>query len=79
MKPFKFAELPSHSAVAATVTTLVSAWFVVAGATMLASPTDNEVARGASVTVKPVSGQPAAQPVAAADAHFTIVVEARRA
>ena len=79
MQPFKFAELPSHSAVAATVTTLVSAWFVVAGATMLASPTDTEVARGATVTVKPVEAPPAAQPVAAADVHFTIVVEARRA
>ena len=79
MQPFKFAELPSHSAVAAAVTTLVSAWFFVAGAAMLASPTDTEVARGASVTVKPLAPEASAQPASVADARFTIVVEARRA
>lgn len=82
MQPFKFAEVPSHSAVAATVTTLVSAWFLVAGATMVASPTDSQVARGARVIVHPGPVQPVVAPAAVAiapEAHLTIVVEARRA
>lgn len=71
-----------HSAVAATVTTVACAWFLVAGATMVASPTDTQVARGAHVTVHqgPVMPEPATARVAAApDAYFTITVEARRA
>lgn len=88
MQAFKFAEYPSNSAVAAGVTALVSAWFLVAGATVLASPTVNEVARHATVKVSPgaalvpiqEAAAPAATPVATApDAHFRIVVEARRA
>lgn len=83
MNAYEPAEASSHSAVAATVTTLVSAWFLVAGATMVASPTDTQVARGASVTVKPGAVMPAPQALPAVaiapEAHLTIVVEARRA
>jgi hypothetical protein len=83
MQPFKFAEVPSHSAIAGTVTTLVSAWFLIAGAAMVASPTDTQMARGARVTVTPGPVHPLPQPVPAVaiapEAHLTIVVEARRA
>jgi hypothetical protein len=34
MSTYKFNELPSHSSVAAAVTFLVSAWFLVAGASL---------------------------------------------
>jgi hypothetical protein len=73
----------STSAVAATVTSLACAWFFVAGATMVTSPTDAQVARGAHVTVQPGPVMPEAQPPAsvatAADAHFSITVVAHRA
>jgi len=72
-----------HSAVAATVTTVACAWFLVAGATMVTSPTDTEIARGSRVTVQqgavmPETAAPA-RVAASPDAHFTITVEARRA
>jgi hypothetical protein len=81
MQPYRIVEAPSHAAIAATVTTLVSAWFLVAAATMVASPTDTQVASHSSVTVTPgaVLPEPPAPTAAAPDAHFTIVVEARRA
>jgi hypothetical protein len=83
MQPtFRIVEAPSHSAIAATVTTLVSAWFLVAGATMVASPTDTQVASHARVTVTrgaTIAEPPAVSAQATPDAHFTIVVEARRA
>jgi hypothetical protein len=83
MNAYQPAETSSHSAVAAVVTTLVSAWFLVAGATMVASPTDTQVARGASVTVTEGAVLPAPQPLPAVavapEARLTIVVEARRA
>jgi hypothetical protein len=73
----------SHSAVAATVTSLACAWFLVAGATMIASPTDGQVARGAHVTVQPGRVMPErvapASVAIAPEAHFKITVEARRA
>jgi hypothetical protein len=73
----------SHSVVAATVTSLACAWFLVAGATMVSSPTDAQVARGAHVTVQPGRVMPERTPAAsvaiAPDAHFKITVEARRA
>ena len=73
----------AHSAVAATVTGLACAWFLVAGATMIASPTDSQVARGAHVKVQagrvmPESAAPASVAIAP-EAHWTITVEARRA
>ena len=74
----------SHAAVAATVTSIACAWFLVAGAAMIASPTDTQVARGAHVRVHAGPVMPAAAPVASVatvvpDAHFVITVEARRA
>lgn len=88
MKTFQFAAYPSHSSIAAGVTLLASAWFLVAAATVVSSPTDAQVARNATVKVVPhgvvetTAAAPASlQPVAALvpDAHFRIVVEARRA
>jgi hypothetical protein len=38
MDKFRFANLPSHSSVAAGVTMLVSAWFLVAAGSMIADP-----------------------------------------
>lgn len=88
MKTFQFAEYPSHSSIAAGVTLLASAWFLVAAATMVSSPTDAQVARNATVKVVPIgvvtpmslAQDAGAQPVVAAvpDAKFRIVVEARR-
>lgn len=74
----------SPNTVAATVTTVVSAWLLVAAATMVSSPTDTQVARGSSVTVSPAPARmsQAAAPAAVAvapEAHFRVVVEARRA
>ena len=43
MKTFRFASLPSHSSVVAGVTTLVSAWFLVAAGTIIADPTVDQV------------------------------------
>lgn len=40
MSTYRFAALPSHSAVAATVTVLVSAWFTVAGVSMAFDATE---------------------------------------
>jgi hypothetical protein len=83
MNAYQPTQASTPSAVAATVTTLVSAWFLVAGATMVASPTDTQVARGASVTVKPGAVLPVAQPLPAVaiapEAQLRIVVQARRA
>jgi hypothetical protein len=39
MESFRFAKVPSHSSVVAGVTTLVSAWFLVAAGTLIADPT----------------------------------------
>ena len=71
----------SLTVVAASVTAIACTWFLVAGATMVASPTDTEVARNARVTVHAGPVMPEAQRAAAVtpDAHFTITVQARRA
>jgi hypothetical protein len=82
MQAFRFAEYPSHDTVSSTVTALASAWFFVAAAFVIATPTDTQVARHASVQVNdgPVMPAPEALPaVAQADVHFRILVEARRA
>jgi hypothetical protein len=67
---YEFNQLPSNSAVSSVVTVLVSAWFLLAGGAILSdqhSQHNVEMARTPSMasTVVP-------------DAHFTIVVEARR-
>ena len=38
MNTYRFAKIPSHSSVVAGVTTLVSAWFLVAAGTIVADP-----------------------------------------
>lgn len=38
MNTYRFARIPSHSSVVAGVTTLVSAWFLVAAGTIVADP-----------------------------------------
>ena len=72
MAAFNFSTLPSNSTVAAGVTLLVSAWFVLAGGAIL---TDNHSAGTLeSARVLPTSPNGDLQP----DAHFSIVVEASR-
>jgi hypothetical protein len=82
MNRYEFAELPSTSSVAATVTLLVSGWFFLAAAAMVASPTDAQVARASSVSVKPLGVMTPSTPESLAiapEARLTIVVTARRA
>lgn len=82
MTTYAFDEFPSSSSVAAGVTLLASAWFLVAGATMIGSPTDTQIARASSVSVKPLGVMPSPQPPSMAiapEARLTIVVSAHRA
>ena len=82
MTRYEFDELPSTSSVVATVTLLVSGWFLLAAATMVATPTDSQVARASSVSVKSLGVMPSPQPATLAiapEARLTIVVTARRA
>ena len=70
------------SSIAGTVTLLVSGWLFLAAASVVASPTDTQMARASSVSVKPlgVMASPQPQVVAIApEARLTIVVHARRA
>ena len=83
MTRYEFADLPSTSSVVATVTLLVSGWFLLAAAAMVTTPTDAQVARASSVSVKPLGVMPSPQPrqavAIAPEARLTIVVHARRA
>jgi hypothetical protein len=73
MSAYRFSVLPSHSAVSATVTFLVSAWFVLAGSAIL---TDNHSEENiAAARFEPSSTVVYDIPAAA---KATIVVEARR-
>ena len=70
------------SSVVGAVTLLVSGWFLLAAATMVSTPTDRQVARASSVSVKPLGVMPSPQPqtlAIAPEARLTIVVHARRA
>jgi hypothetical protein len=70
------------SAVVATVTLLVSGWFLLAAATVVSTPTDRQVARAAKVSVRPLGVMASPQPdtlAIAPEARLTIVVHARRA
>ena len=78
----EFAGFSSTSSVVSTVTLLVSGWFFLAAATVVASPTDAQVARASSVSVKPLGVMPSPQPQTVAiapEARLTILVHARRA
>ena len=74
MNKFRFASLPSHSSVVAGVTTLVSAWFLVAAGTIIADPTAE------SLRVDPPREEmrSGASPVIPDAAREKIVVTARR-
>ena len=70
---YRFAELPSNSSVASSVTLLVSAWFLVASGAILADPASPYTQRAQPQTV------PAPQFARAADARLaTITVEGQR-
>ena len=71
MNTFKFSALPTTSSVSATVTLLVSAWFVLAGAAIF---TDQH----SEATIESARATPAAHVEIPAEARLTIVVEARR-
>jgi len=70
MKPFQFAEFPSSNSVTNVVTVLVAAWFLAAGGAIL---TDQH-----SEGTLEMARTPSLAQHAAPDAHFSIVVEARR-
>jgi hypothetical protein len=79
----EFSGFSDISTVAGTVTLLVSGWLFLAAATVVASPTDAQVARASSVSVKTLGVMPTPQPpqsvAIAPEARLTIVVHARRA
>jgi len=78
----EFDDMSGTAPVAAAVTLLASAWFLVAAAAMMAAPTDTQVARASSVSVKPlgvIHSPPADKVAIAPAARLTIVVNARRA
>ena len=67
-----FSFLRGESTVAAAVTTVVCAWFLMAGAAIISDP-------ASPYTTRKVRAAPAEGPVAIApEAHLTITVEARR-
>jgi hypothetical protein len=72
MNVYKFSEMPSHSSVAATVTMLVSAWFVLAGGAILADHHSEATLESARAVATAGADIPP-------EARMTIVVEARRA
>ena len=73
MSAYRFCVLPSNSSVAATVTLLVSAWFVLASSAIL---TDNHSEENiAAARAEPSTTEVYEIPAAA---KTTIVVEARR-
>lgn len=45
MDSYRFAQVPSNTSIASLVSLVVSAWFVLAGAAMLAEPSTGEQAR----------------------------------
>jgi hypothetical protein len=70
---YKFASVPSNSAVAGLVTVMVSAWFLMAAAAIFADPAARRVER------EVLSRGPAPTEAAIApDARFKITVEAPR-
>jgi hypothetical protein len=70
MKPFEFAEFQPSNAVSSAVTVLVAAWFVLASGAIL---TDQH-----SEGTLEMARTPTLASHAAPDAHFSIVVEAKR-
>ena len=78
MNTYKFADLPSNSSVASFVTMVVSGWFLVAAAAILADPVSVYTQRP-GVKSTPAYVQSARNAVAIApQARFTIIVSAKR-
>ena len=70
MKAYEFTQAPSNAAVSSLVTVLVSAWFVLAGGAMLTGHHSEGTLEMANTPTSHAQVTP--------DAHFQIVVEARR-
>jgi hypothetical protein len=73
MNTYRFANLPSNSAVDFSVTALVSVWFLVAAGAILSDPPSPYGHRYQAPAL-----QAKAAPVIPPQARFTIIVEARR-
>ena len=81
MNDYKFTQYPSNSSVASSITMLVSAWFLVAGAAILSDPVSPYTTR----KVMEAQAAPAVRTAHAApavaippEANLTITVAARR-
>jgi hypothetical protein len=74
---YRFAELPSNSSVAAFVTFAVSAWFLVAGAAIVADGTSPGSGQAPAQAIPVVYTAPAV--AISPEARLIIVVEGRRA
>ena len=77
MNTYRFAELPSNSSVAAFVTFAASAWFLVAGAAIVADQGVGVPAPATAESIPVVYAAPAA--AIEPEARLIIVVEGRRA
>ena len=73
MNTYRFAKIPSHSSVVAGVTTLVSAWFLVAAGSIVTDPTAQ------SLRVDPPREEMRAGSPSVPDVREKIVVTASRA
>jgi hypothetical protein len=70
MKPFEFAQFPSSASVSSFVTVLVAGWFVLASGAILS----DQHSEGTLEMARTPSSLASVTP----DAHFSIVVEAKR-
>lgn len=77
---YRFARVPSNGSIATLVTFLVSAWFFVAGAAILADPHSPYTERAAQAAPAEVEAAAQAQPAIAAGPAFRqlVTVEAQR-
>jgi len=79
MSTYKFAPVPDNASIAAAVTTLVCAWFLVAAGTILTDPNPGYTQRLASAEPKNVASAPVHDKLAIApEARLTIHVVAQR-
>jgi hypothetical protein len=70
MKAYEFTQVPSNATVTTVVTLVVSAWFVLAGGAILSGHHSEGTLEMANTPTSHAQVTP--------DAHFQIVVEARR-
>jgi len=79
MNTYRFAAYPSNSIIASGVTMLVSVWFLVAAGAILSDPPSPYTHRSEVPAVAPVqSAQAEMQSPIAPQAHYTILVSAKR-